>query len=584
MRAVLGSRSFCVVMYILHVLADPLSQCTIHPDNNLHTVSSTSSTPVSVSFTNEGNADLDVLWLSSSGAETSMGYMEPQDTLYFSTYSGHAWRVRLLVSRDVVFEVTLPEGVSGDTEYSVGGDCVGGKSEEDPDEKYFADSLFRTSRSYELVSNPDEVDAKVATSPCSDLGLSDWVSRSVAVPGYHVLCVVMEEPPASAQHTEWGMDVEAWREGYRPVNQNAGQVFMGSSIMDIRQYIEELLGFRRTDKFLDNARSAIRRRLTTRGVRGSGMEYAWAHLPHAWAMFTPTRDRILSAADLYSSLQREEGRARGLVLVFEGGQFIYPGVEVGFNRSIWISDAEMEFTLTTLSVRPLVFGIDNFLKPEEVEYIVSNAAPHMQDSPVSLMDKDKGKKATEFRTSQLLFMSSAKYPALSPLDVRVAGLTGCKMEQQEAVQVLKYEVGQYYLPHLDFWDPQYYQDPSMVRSSRAGHRNRLSTVFWYMSDCEGGHTAFPNAPVSDQRVSQVLLAEGEENRQILAGGAIDNYRGTMECPYGLRVPPKKGNAILFYSLLPSGDGDALSQHSACAVKQGTKWAANKWVWNEKARS
>jgi prolyl 4-hydroxylase len=65
--------------------------------------------------------------------------------------------------------------------------------------------------------------------------------------------------------------------------------------------------------------------------------------------------------------------------------------------------------------------------------------------------------------------------------------------------VLKYEVGQYYLPHLDYWEPHYYTDPEVVQMTEAGHKNRLSTVFWYLSDCEGGHTAFPD-------VSESLLA------------------------------------------------------------------------------
>jgi len=41
----------------------------------------------------------------------------------------------------------------------------------------------------------------------------------------------------------------------------------------------------------------------------------------------------------------------------------------------------------------------------------------------------------------------------------------------------------------------------------------------------------------------------------------------------------KGKVIVFYSLKPDGSGDAYSLHSACPVKEGLKWAANKWVWN-----
>jgi hypothetical protein len=44
--------------------------------------------------------------------------------------------------------------------------------------------------------------------------------------------------------------------------------------------------------------------------------------------------------------------------------------------------------------------------------------------------------------------------------------------------------------------------------------------------------------------------------------------------------------IIFYSLMPDGNGDELSQHTACPLGAGEgerkiKWSANKWVWNER---
>jgi hypothetical protein len=137
----------------------------------------------------------------------------------------------------------------------------------------------------------------------------------------------------------------------------------------------------------------------------------------------------------------------------------------------------------------------------------------------------------------------------------------------------------------------YYQSADEVRRSQAGHKNRLSTVFWYMSDCDGGYTAFPSAPIHEPHVSQILCEKEEEDggegrvslctREVEpANSTIDHYTGVSSCQYGLRVPPKSGRAILFYSMLPSGRGDELALHSACAVKSGIKWAANKWVWNQ----
>ena len=48
---------------------------------------------------------------------------------------------------------------------------------------------------------------------------------------------------------------------------------------------------------------------------------------------------------------------------------------------------------------------------------------------------------------------------------------------------------------------------------------------------------------------------------------------------GLRVTPKRGKAALFYSFLPDGNMDDLSQHSANPIISGEKFLMNLWVWD-----
>ena len=52
------------------------------------------------------------------------------------------------------------------------------------------------------------------------------------------------------------------------------------------------------------------------------------------------------------------------------------------------------------------------------------------------------------------------------------------------------------------------------------------------------------------------------------------------CGSKFAVAPKKGDALLFYSMEPDGTLDPLSWHGGCPVLNGTKWAANVWVWNK----
>ena len=124
--------------------------------------------------------------------------------------------------------------------------------------------------------------------------------------------------------------------------------------------------------------------------------------------------------------------------------------------------------------------------------------------------------------------------------------------------MLRYENGQYYGSHNDYWDPDFYQSPEMLQMTHGGYHNRLATVFWYMTNVtHGGETNFPRAH-----------------------GAPDTPNTNANCgTKGLSVHPQRGKVIVFYSLNPDGSGDNYSLHGACPVKEGTKWAANKWVWN-----
>lgn len=83
---------------------------------------------------------------------------------------------------------------------------------------------------------------------------------------------------------------------------------------------------------------------------------------------------------------------------------------------------------------------------------------------------------------------------------------------------------------------------------------------WYIStlsiDVErGGHTIFPRA------------------------GGKAYPRDMDDCTRGLKVKPEMGKVLIFYSLQANGAEDDYSLHGACPVIEGTKWAANKWVWN-----
>jgi prolyl 4-hydroxylase len=296
-------------------------------------------------------------------------------------------------------------------------------------------------------------------------------------------------------------------------------------------------------------------------------------LQQPWAVFTPTGERIVGDNDevtngdgigsnqhIMSSII-----ASGMIIVTQGGNWVWPGVHEGFQRTVLLSSSNdtpisksRNVTIETLSLRPLVLSIQGFLSDEECDHIAKTAAPTMAYSGVTLKDDDIGKAASNWRTSQSTFLRAKNDPILLDIEHRTASLTRVPRSHQEHVQVLRYGTTEKYDAHHDFFDPSQYQsDQNTLKLIEYGKRNRFATVFWYLTDVEdGGHTIFPRA------------------------GGLPPMRAFSDCSQGLKVKPQKGKVIIFYSLDASGARDDLSLHGACPVGEGNvKWAANKWIWN-----
>ncbi|GMP76829.1 hypothetical protein CsSME_00033342 [Camellia sinensis var. sinensis] len=150
-----------------------------------------------------------------------------------------------------------------------------------------------------------------------------------------------------------------------------------------------------------------------------------------------------------------------------------------------------------------------------------------------------------------MFISKAKDPIVSGIEEKIAMWTFLPKENGEAIQVLRYEHGQKYDPHYD-----YFLDK--VNVARGGHR--IATVLMYLSDvAKGGETVFPSAEEAPHHSST----------------SDDDL---SECAKkGIAVKPRKGDALLFFSLHPTAIPDPLSLHGGCPVIEGEKWSATKWI-------
>eukprot|EP00474_Spongospora_subterranea_P009752 CRZ10210.1 hypothetical protein [Spongospora subterranea] len=213
--------------------------------------------------------------------------------------------------------------------------------------------------------------------------------------------------------------------------------------------------------------------------------------------------------------------------------------------------------MKTMSTSPKIFLIEEFLSEDECDHIIQEA--------IDLGDmKRSGVKTTgehiPSRTSTNTWIAADKSEIVENVFKR--GFSVMKLpfnkdswkNHSESLQVLLYDVSQEYQPHDDFFKPSEYPTYRTVQQGN----NRYATLFLYLSDVEGGgETVFPrfNGEYSEDACT-------DEN--------------------GFRVKPKKGNAALFFSMLPDGNLDQNALHGGCPVITGKKWAANFWFWDESA--
>ncbi|XP_031487345.1 probable prolyl 4-hydroxylase 6 [Nymphaea colorata] len=203
--------------------------------------------------------------------------------------------------------------------------------------------------------------------------------------------------------------------------------------------------------------------------------------------------------------------------------------------------------VSQVSWRPRAFYYKGFLSDEECDHLIYLAKGRLHHSMVA--DQKSGESYKSYvRTSSGFFLQKGQDATVRRIENRIATWTFLPKENGESIHVLHYAVGEKYDAHFD-----YFKDEKNL--ARGGHR--MATVLMYLSDVvKGGETFFPNAEGIDQHKD-------------------DSW---SDCSKGsFAVKPKKGDAVLFFSLHPDATTDTASLHGSCPVIEGEKWAATCWI-------
>ena len=289
-----------------------------------------------------------------------------------------------------------------------------------------------------------------------------------------------------------------------------------------------------------------------------------------------------------------------LYIAPEGRLFVWPIQRVGYVTPVPGVQHNREpgaptVTVETLCVSPRIFRIRNFLSDTEANGLVDETLK-ITDPMYSLQrsgtghvprSKTKQKTVASTRSSENAFVShSALAKTVKQRAFELLRVPRFSMQQSDGIQVLRYQLGQAYIGHTDYFPVKknsvdWHWDPATNGS------NRFATVFLYLSDVShGGQTVFPNAkappgwePSNNPWVPAAVGDGSDEAAPPPYETGSWEEKMTALCESSFAVSPRKGDAIVFYSQRPNGGVDPQSLHGGCPVLNGTKWAANLWVWN-----
>ncbi|KAJ7944498.1 Prolyl 4-hydroxylase alpha-like protein [Quillaja saponaria] len=239
---------------------------------------------------------------------------------------------------------------------------------------------------------------------------------------------------------------------------------------------------------------------------------------------------------------RSRPRPRLRTSLFESAEYdLLPSGETG-------DESITSIPFQVLSWKPRALYFPNFATAEQCESIIAMAKPGLKPSTLALRKGETAENTKGIRTSSGMFISAAedKTGILDVIEEKIARATMLPRTHGEAFNVLHYEVGQRYNSHYDAFNPSEYGPQKS---------QRVASFLLYLSDVvAGGESMFP--------IENGLNMDGSYNFQ--------------DC-IGLKVKPRQGDGLLFYSLFPNGTIDPTSLHGSCPVIKGEKWVATKWL-------
>lgn len=188
-------------------------------------------------------------------------------------------------------------------------------------------------------------------------------------------------------------------------------------------------------------------------------------------------------------------------------------------------------TLVLKIANPDLSVYERFLSEAECALLIWIAQERLARSTV-INNSDGSSYVDGNRTSSGMSFTVGENSVIRHIEDKISRLTGYPLENGEGIQIMRYQVGQEYKPHYDYFDPN---EPGLAAQTK---NNRVCTFLMYLNTPKaGGATVFPDA--------------------------------------GIQAAARQGCALMFS--YPTATPDTKTLHGGAPVEAGEKWIATKWI-------